>query len=123
MAEKTDYALLKSYVKNWQKSLGLMNWNVYYRFTDDIKCYGRTSIYPMCSEIRMEFADPERLDLEDGIGVKDLEVTVVHELLHVRLHYAVYHDKIHHDHVEQAIESIALGMVASKRNIRIEDIE
>lgn len=122
MAEKTDYVNLKSYIKYWQKSLGLMNWKVYYKFTEDLEVFGRTRITPMTSEIRIEFAYPENLK-EDEIGVKDLEVTVVHELLHVRFHYALNRGRNFHDHIEQSIESTALSLVSSRRGIRPEDLE
>jgi len=125
VASKEEYAALKGYVKFWKKSLGLENWKVNYRFSDDIKNYGRTSIYPMCSEIYMEFASPKALEDEEcsGVGVNDLEVTVVHELLHVRFHFGVYHDKVHHDHVEMAIEATALSLVANRRGVYVDSLE
>ena len=70
----------------------------------------------------MEVLDPEFMD-ETHTAVHDLEVTVVHELLHLRFFYCTPHTRKFNPHVECAIESTALAMVAARRNISIKEIK
>ena len=53
-----------------------------------------------------------------------MEVTVVHELLHLRFFYCLPNHETDEfmPHVEQAIETTAIAMVAAKRGVNIKEI-
>jgi hypothetical protein len=72
----------------------------------------------------MIFVSTPKTIPDDCTGVKDLEVTVVHELLHARLVYVQYHGKKKKKKwpVEVAIEIIAKSLVANRRGISPEEL-
>lgn len=70
---------------------------------------------------RIKILDPEKVP-KDWYGIRDLEVTIVHELLHARLLYALG-VKSANCHAELAIEVIAISLVSNRRGVKIEDLE
>jgi hypothetical protein len=74
--------------------------------------------------VYIEFLHPECMEEDGRTAVKDIEVTVVHELLHLRFFYCLpNHEKDEFlPHVEQAIETTAIAMVAAKRGVSIKEI-
>jgi hypothetical protein len=74
--------------------------------------------------VYIEFLHPEALEDEGRTAVRDIEVTVVHELLHLRFFYCLPSHEVDEflPHVEQAIETTAIAMVAAKRNVSIKEI-
>ena len=71
----------------------------------------------------IKFLHPKAIEDSEGTAVSDLEVTVVHELLHVRFVHCHPHSRKFNPHIEQAIETTATAMVAAKRNVSIKEIK
>ena len=72
----------------------------------------------------MQFNHPDYNDGDGRTAVKDIEVTVVHELLHLRFFYcmAKHENGEFMPHEEQSIETTAIAMVAAKRGVSIKEI-
>lgn len=113
--------LVKNYVKYWRHALKLDNWTITSEVVDEYDSYASMHTSPTSSTCELKILNPDNVPKE-WKGVRDLEVTVVHELLHTRWHYAVRSAK-RDDHLEQAIEATAISMVAAKRNVKIEEIK
>jgi hypothetical protein len=92
-----------------------------YAVVDDIEDYADSTIKPMQSQVYFRFLDPDFMT-EDMTAVRDLEVAVVHELLHLRFFYCHPHSGKFNPHIEQAIETTAIAMVAAKRGVSIKEI-
>ena len=78
-------------------------------------------MYPQDQAGVLSVLDPEKIP-EEWRGCKDLEVTVVHELLHARLLFCEDRSKSKHWHLEMAIETIAKALVATRRGITPEEL-
>jgi hypothetical protein len=113
-----------AYVNYWQKQLRLMDWNFEIAILEDPEqaegfAINRHSPNYQCSKITI--LNPEKVP-EHWTGCSDLEVTVVHELLHTRLLYA-FGKKQCDWHAEMAIETISVALVANRRGISPEELE
>jgi hypothetical protein len=101
----------------WQRQLRLEDWdlqlhvNVRPEMLDGATGQCRTNLVLRAAKIFI--ADPSLLDLEDLEVMRDVEVTLVHELLHVALA-----DVKDHSAGEPAIERIARALVFLHRGIR-----
>ncbi len=122
--KKTVKQQATEYLKYWQKQLRLLDWKFELEIEDDVaKCSGfavnHHSVNFQCS--RITILNPEKIP-DDWTGCPDLEVTLVHEILHTRLIYA-FGKKPCDWHGEMAIETIAVCLVANRRGISPEELE
>lgn len=100
----------------WQRQLRLQDWDV---VADVVPARalggaaGQTTTTPWRRYAAVQIADPATLDPDAGPGFRDLEATLVHELLHVAL--AGVGD---HAPLEPAIEALSRALVALNRGER-----
>lgn len=108
------------YLSKWQKRLGLSDWHITIKIRDarDMDQYpARATIQEniQCADIRvMDINDRQQSDP----GYADLELDIVHELIHIRL-WAIDPKDIEgslHTCREQAIEWIARALIETDRN-------
>lgn len=89
----------------------------------EVDYFGRNKHNLNFQECLIEFLIPEKIP-DDWWGCRDLEVTLVHELLHTRLMYFSAESKRSNNwHLELAIETIAKALVAARRGIDLEDLK
>ena len=110
----------------WAAQLRLQSWDITVEFLkwEKDNGFGDNSIDPHYETSHICLYDPETIP-DDVKGVRDLEVTLVHELLHIRLVYVAKTSmkKKHKWPVEMAIETIAQSLVANRRGINIKDLK
>lgn len=107
------------YVEYWVPRLRLENYEIEVAeapedFEDFAQCIG-----DVCHlRARLVFKDPEKVD-KKTLACRDLEVTVVHELIHVRFGEIIREldGKAHYAN-EAATEMLAMALVAARRGIR-----
>lgn len=112
---------IESYVSYWQLQLRLVDWDIECKVSTDIKeCPGYGMVRPFPNDQRAEIyiLDPDHIP-EDWKSIQDLEVTTVHELLHIRFLYCI---KKSDCHAEMSIETTARALVANKRGISPEEL-
>jgi hypothetical protein len=112
---------LTSIKREWQKLLRLQDWKIKIRFATDeeleeatgVEAVGACHSSPETREAQILIADVSVL--EEGDRQRDVENTIVHELLHV--HFAPFqsdHEAVKLQH-EQAIEPITDALLKLKR--------
>ena len=114
---------VSGYVKYWAKQLRIQDWVISIKeHTDPEEFHGFASIkhHFNSQTALLEYLDPQYIP-EDWTGVRDLEVSVVHELLHTRFIWCIPTKKINHFE-EQAIEQTAQVLVALRRGVKAEDL-
>lgn len=133
--KQIDYQrVTEDLLKFWQHHLHLDNWNIKVKVMDDISqmgdCSGLNTQHPSFQEARIRVLNPDKIPEDWGeFGKRDLEVTLVHELLHTRFIYCIPHpkdnplNKLLHYQEEQAIERTAIALVAARRGVLPEDIK
>ena len=118
---KSVKTLANQYLKYWQKQLRLLDWEFKLEIsTNPEDFFGRNIQNPNYQSAIITLLHPDSIP-KDWSRIADLEVTLVHELLHTRLMYAIGKRCDHHG--EMAIETIAVALVANKRGIPPEDLE
>jgi len=104
----------------------LQNWNISVRHEqwDKDKGFGDNQIDPNNEHSTITLYDPSTIPVEVQ-GVRDLEVTLVHELLHIRLVYLSPNSNKTKKKwaTEIAIETIAQSLVANRRGIKLEALK
>ena len=123
--KRSTLSLVKSYVKYWTPRLRLRDWEVEVKIHDDPKAFeqfAQATHHRGFQHVLVEVLEPEKIPPE-WVGKRDLEVTVVHELLHTRLIQLPRPPENETQHEEMAVETIATLMVALKRGVEPEDIE
>jgi hypothetical protein len=114
---------VKAHLKYWQKQLRLMDWDISVKIYEDPKefdMFGRNKINRNYQTSEIELLNPEKVP-EDWTGVRDIEVTIVHELLHLRFTFCPP-KKSDHYHNEMATETTAKALVANRRGIDPEEL-
>jgi len=119
--------------KDWQHKLFLDNWFIEFELTTD-KLYQETNLlwgynsysFENCSAAITVF-NGEKLELDDGFGdsfSKNIaELTLVHELLHIKFEYVNDPDvigdiaPIHQSLLHQATEAMAKSLIMTKYNL------
>ena len=123
-AKKTNtLQQVKAYTKYWQKQLRMLDWKLTVEVEEDPKkfeCFGRMKHDRNNMTATLIVLNPEKIP-EDWSGIRDLEVTVVHELVHTRFIFC-FTPVRHNYHQEMAIETCAKAMVALRRGIDPEDL-
>ena len=111
---------LQALCREWQQVLRLQDWDVRCKFVrqremTDSGCAGECRFQLEKKQAVIYVIDP--IDWPPNCAwPQDVEKTLVHELLH--LHMAPFqpsHDTLEHVMMEQAIESIATGLVRLRR--------
>jgi hypothetical protein len=100
-----------------------MDWEFEVEMMPEVKgfdAFARIKHHRNYQSATLQFLDPEKIP-EDWEGTKDLEVTIVHELIHTRFIYC-FTPKAQNHHQEMAIETVAKVMVALKRGVDPEDL-
>ena len=117
-------SLTKSYVKYWKPLLRLKDWKIEIKVTTDPdeEFMGQLTHWRKDQEAILTVLKPELIP-EDWRGVRDLEVTVVHELLHLRIIDCVNHNKNTHNFVELLVETLAQLLVSQRRGISPEELK
>lgn len=109
----------------WIPQLRLGSWNISAELLPWEKgCgFGENAMDPNYDTSHIRIYDPDTIP-EDVKGIRDLEVTLVHELLHIRLVHVASLSKKRKKKwpVEMAIETIAQSLVANRRGINIKDL-
>lgn len=112
---------MKEYGEYWQAHLRLRDWDINYILAKDPKetkeGYALVSACADHSLVNMIVLAPEYIPKE-WTGCKDFEVTIVHELLHVRFHFCIPESKKTNPHEEAAIELTAIALVANRRGMK-----
>lgn len=119
--------------KDWQHKLFLDNWFIEFELTTD-KLYQETNLlwgynsyyFENCSAAITVF-NGEKLELDDGFGdsfSKNIaELTLVHELLHIKFEYVNDPDvigdisQVHQSLLHQATEAMAKSLIMTKYNL------
>lgn len=106
----------------WQAGLRIQDWDIEVVIVTDprYKNFGMGNHSPTFKQSRIEILD-ERLIDPDWWGTHDWEVTLVHELLHIRFLYGDK-DGPPADEEEVAIESVAKLLVAINRGISLGEL-
>lgn len=115
---------LEKLVQYWQPRLKLKDWDFTIRFTvDDAEMeevlksgYGKTNYSYMSKKASILIKPYDKIDA-NALSCKDIEVTVVHELLHM-LFMPIDENKTDtpsRDAVEHIVETTALALVSEKR--------
>lgn len=111
--------------KYWQKQLRLLDWDIQvenvFDDIDKFNSFGETKISENHQYARISLLDPCKIP-DMWVGCRDMEVTIVHEILHVRLTYCFDNKGDDDSHKELAIEQLARVMVALKRGISTEEL-
>ena len=80
---------LERQMKNWQKRLGLDDWNVSLRVVRqnelDRNSWGTAEWDPTAKSALISVLDPRDYNLKGGELKLDMECTIVHELVHIQL--------------------------------------
>ncbi len=116
---------VKAHVKYWKKHLRILDWQINVKIHEDpeeFPHYGRMDHHRNDQVALLNVLNPENIP-EDWWGCRDVEVTVVHELIHTRFIFCLLPDKHTLHHQEMAIETVAKALVANRRGISIEDLK
>ena len=114
---------VQTYILYWQPILRLKDWNFVIK-----NIHSDPTVFDMFARINsnrnnqvatLELLDPEKIP-EEWIGCRDLEVTVVHEMLHTRLAHVHTGKSTHHE--EFAIETLSKALVSLKRGVTPEEL-
>ena len=111
-------------IKHYQKVFRMMDWIMTITVHDDPEKFERFGLgthYPNDQEVKYQVINPDKVP-EKWEGVKDMEVTIVHEILHTRFFYCFKPKKRHNHHQEMAIETTAKVIVAARRGITPEEL-
>jgi hypothetical protein len=119
---------LRDLVKYWKPRLKLRDWKVDIRFADDEESldklksgFARTHRSPMAKEARTLIKPLANIS-KDSIGCRDIEVSVVHELIH--LLFTPFdnfkQNDSRNDAVEHSIETLAIALVEIRRGEKVQ---
>lgn len=109
----------------WQTRLRLKDWNLRVRLDPKLDCYGRNRGHTWYQDGEIVLKPSDSIPEDWKESCQDLEVTLVHELLHC--HLSPITDRAKEDSFEvgiceKVIEMCAQALVAAKRGlIRIDD--
>jgi hypothetical protein len=115
---------LEKLIKYWQPRLKLKDWHFEIRFAVDngeieekLKSgFARTHHSPMSKKARILVKPSDKIS-KDTLDCVDIEVTVVHEMLHMLLLPidSFKDNELSQDRLEHIIETLALALVQEKR--------
>lgn len=109
---------LKALLVEWQGRLRLRDWNVTLELVPFLGPFGRSQCDKYKNAV-IQICSPESIH-PDEFGCTDIEVTLVHELLHLmssRLSVEIEPDTAQDDALEEMIELVAQSLVALKRSV------
>ena len=113
---------LNAALKYWQAGLRLQDWDISVEVIVDPRyhSFGEGKHSPQFQQSEIKILD-ERLISPDWFGCSDWEVTLVHELLHIRFLYGTKSDGVQ-DAEEAAIEATSKLLVAMKRGVSLGEL-
>jgi hypothetical protein len=124
LTKKQTEKLSWEYIKYWQKQLRLLDWDIRLEVVQNPKDTEDSAAWVKKSQnyqqARITVLDSSKWPEDWTWGSNDLEVTIVHELLHVRLAYVT--GKKQNCHIEMAVETLAMALVAARRGITLEEL-
>jgi hypothetical protein len=106
-------------LRKWQKRLGLSDWEIIIRYSDTHEMDGgpaKTKINDELQHADIRLLLPEDRQKNEPAD-KDIELDIIHELIHVRL-WAIdprTNDSLLHICREQAVEWIAKALITTAR--------
>lgn len=118
----------------WKYYLHLTDWNIRIKVVEDAKdcdeALGVNQQHPAFQESFIRVLDPNKIPEDWMFGCRDMEVTIVHELLHTRFIYCIPRGNKKENpgmrllayQEELAIETTAKALVANRRGVRLEDL-
>ncbi len=114
----TDHEL-KALLPEWQQRLRLQDWDVSLKFEKYSEGLGNVRMCAKYKSAEIIIREPAFID-PDELGNKDLEVTLVHELLHVQAGHLTHflaekQNDRYYDEMERLVELTALALVKLKR--------
>jgi len=108
----------------WRKKLNLSDWTIKFEFNvdpDDMAiegACGATSFVESCKSAIVQIVDPNKM--EDGIVPFNLEETIVHELLHLKLSLITTGSDAMTERVgHQIIDDLSKSFVATRKDHEI----
>ena len=108
----------------WRKKLNLSDWTIKFEFNvdpDDMAiegACGATSFVESCKSAIVQIVDPKKM--EDGIVPFNLEETIVHELLHLKLSLITTGSDAMTERVgHQIIDDLSKSFVATRKDHEI----
>lgn len=128
MTDKQLAKEIRELIRYWQRQLWLPNWKFKFRIHTDPKeikgSFALNEHSPNNEVAFIHLLHPDKIP-EDWIGVRDLEVTIVHEMVHTRLIYVAHPSKkrVKNWNLEMAVEVIAKALVANRRGIDPEELK
>ena len=115
----------QEYISYWQKQFRMLDWEFTVKIHEDpekFESFGSMTHSLNNQAAQMDLLDPDKIPSE-WVGVRDLEVTIVHELVHARFIYCMKPKKKNKNyHQEMAIETVAKALVANRRGITPEEL-
>ena len=108
---------LNKLVFKWQKKLRLQDWNIDTSMVNKCRGAGSTFLSKRYKEARVSILNPDQWE-DSWLGSRDIEVTLVHELLHL---HAIPFDDFKEGSpknlaLETMIELIAIALVNADRS-------
>jgi hypothetical protein len=114
-----EFPPLQPLLRDWQKRLRLEDWDIKVKYAE-IEGYGRCrpQAHHKVAQIEIKSSPPK-----DNCGTcEDIEVTLVHELLHVRIDQWLKPEDqnkyVEGTEFEAFIEQISQALVAAKRGLK-----
>lgn len=124
-----------AYAKDWQHKLFLDNWNIEFRLTNDCLkvvdnesgieniLWGFNAYTFENSNAIITVFNGKTIESDDDISKNMAELTLVHELLHIKFEYISDEDvigdlpKVHQSLLHQGVESMAKSLIMAKYNL------
>lgn len=119
-----DFTLeqIEEVAKEWQERLYLQEWKIDYRYerrSESFLNVSESRYTPTVKKASLVFVDPVDYELASdyqSADERDMEVEIVHELLHLKLYRLRPEDNSREmDDFEQAVETMARILVQMKR--------
>jgi hypothetical protein len=107
-------------LRQWKTRLRLDDWDITIEFSKHMDGLGECRMAAKYKQARIKMKDPEFID-PDGLTIRDPEVTLVHELLHVQAGQLTEflgrsENERWHDEMERVVELTAIALVNLRRN-------
>jgi hypothetical protein len=118
---------IKNLALYWRRQLRITNWKFEIQvlpYKEGEAAFGQNEMDPNFEKAYITLRDPATMPKEVK-GVRDIEVTLVHELLHTRLLYVapISKKKKKKWMTEMCVETISQALVANRRGIDVEELK
>jgi hypothetical protein len=118
MPKKEDVPAL---LVDWQIRLRLEDWDISVKFEKHCECLANARLKPNHKAAEIVLLETEFIN-PNGLGNKDLEVSLVHELLHIQAGHLTEHlcekgNERYYDDMERVVELTAIALVGLRRRV------